>query len=279
MNDDKKNKQNREEEPWFQDFFDYEKISGHLFTRALWAVFLRLAFKVYIRLKIKGRLKKFYKKYPKLIIISNHTSHLDGPAILSAVPFSQWMDLYILAAEDYWFTNGFLRFFSKYFMNAIPVKRLRRRPLKTSAPEPAGPPPDARRTASFKNCLDLLNSLKRVWMIMFPEGTRSVDGSLKPFNKGAAVLSQKTNTPILFLYFYGNHALWPREKSFPRPGRSRMYVGPVQPPADIDTIFNNYKQWAQKLNIYGKQKPLGAKVEGLKKQKPAPAKIIKNKPH
>ncbi len=241
-------------EPSFQEIFDYEKISGHLFTRALWAMFLRLAFKVYVRMKIKGRFKGFYKKYPKLLIISNHTSHLDGPAILSAVPFSHWMDLYILAAQDYWFTNGFLRFFSKYFMNSIPINRRaglghfaqKQKQEQEQEQEQKQEQEQNRSTTgygSFKNCLNLLNSLKRVWMIMFPEGTRSLDGSLKAFTKGVALLSQKTNTPILFLHFRGNHVLWGKDKNFPRPGKTCMHIGPVQAPADIHTIFNNYKKW------------------------------------
>ncbi len=241
-------KQSKEkEEPRLLELFDYEKISGHLFARAVWAIFLRLAFLFYVRLKIKGSFKGFYKTYPRLIIISNHTSHLDGPAILSAIPFSHWMDLYILAAQDYWFSNGLLRFFSRHFLNAIPVARKSHtKDDNTFASPTTG--------GSFKHCLNLLNSLKRVWMIMFPEGTRSPNGVLRPFKKGLGLLSQKTNTPVLFLYFRGSRNLWPREKMFPRPGKICLYIGPVQKPADIDTIFNSYKKWVNQLGFDVKSK-------------------------
>jgi len=217
-------------EPNLWDLFDYEKISGHLLTRALWAVFLRFVFKTYIRLTVRGHFKKLYRKYPKLIIISNHTSHLDGPVILSSIPFSYWMDLYILAAQDYWFKNWFLRIFSKHFMKAIPVERYKNR------------------TESVKKCLTILNSMKRIWMIMFPEGSRSKDGSLGMFKKGVVLLSQKTNTPVLFLYIRGNRVLWPRENNFPRPGKIHLYVGPVHAPSDVDTMFNHYKEWTQGID-------------------------------
>ncbi len=244
-----------DDEPRFWELFDYEKISGHLFARAIWAIFLRMAFKFYIRMKIKGSFKGFYKKYPKLIIISNHTSHLDGPAILSAISFSHWMDLYILAAQDYWFSNGLLRFFSKHFLNAIPMNRGKNREsASTEGIQNATETTIVRRSESVKKCLNILSSLKRVWMIMFPEGTRSSDGTLQPFKKGAAILSQRTNTPILFLYFRGNRALWPRDNYFPRPGKTRLYVGPIQPPADIDTIFNNYKTWTEELESHIQKK-------------------------
>lgn len=218
-----------EEEPNIWDMFDYEKISGRLFSRGLWALFLRFAFKFYVRLRVKGHFKGFYKKYPKLIIISNHASHLDGPAILTSIPFSHWMDLYILAAKDYWFSTRALKFFSKYFLGAIPLDRVQKK------------------SDSVRKCLNLLTDLKRIWMVMFPEGTRSHDGSLKPFKSGVGLFSKKTNTPVLFLYLRKNRRLWPKGKSFPLPGKMYLHVGPVQAPGDTETIFKNYKQWTEQV--------------------------------
>lgn len=217
------------DEPNIWDMFDYEKISSRLFSRGLWALFLRLAFKFYVRLRVRGSFKGFYKKYPKLIIISNHASHLDGPAILTSIPFSHWMDLYILAAKDYWFSSRALRFFSKYFLGAIPVDR------------------KVDKTNSIKKCVNLLNNLKRIWLVMFPEGTRSADGSLRPFKNGVGLFSQKSNTPVLFLYLQKNQSLWPKGKSFPLPGKMYLHVGPVHEPGDTDTIFNNYKKWTEEV--------------------------------
>ncbi len=233
----------------WDNIFDYEKISGHLFTRGLWALFLRLVFKFYIRLRVKGNFRGFYKKYPKLIIISNHASHLDGPAILTSIPFSHWMDLYILAAKDYWFSSRFLRFFSKYFLGAIPLDRV------------------TQNTDSVKKCINLLMSLKRIWLVMFPEGTRSQDGSLRPFKSGVSLFSTKTKTPILFLYLQKNRSLWPKGKMFPLPGKMYLHVGPVQEPADTETIFNNYKKWTTEIETKflrlrrQRQKPVYTKID------------------
>ena len=226
---DKKKEQDIPGEPNIWDMFDYEKISSRLFARGIWALFLRFAFKFYVRLRVKGSFKGFYKKYPKLIIISNHASHLDGPAILTSIPFSHWMDLYILAAKDYWFSSRALRFFSKYFLGAISVDR------------------KVEKTDSVKKCINFLNDLKRIWIVMFPEGTRSLDGSLRPFKNGVGLFSENTNTPVLFLYLRKNRSLWPKGKSFPLPGKMYLYVGPVQEPGDTDTIFNNYKKWTEEV--------------------------------
>ena len=234
-NNDKQTK-NEELDSVLWDLFEYEKISGHLLIRALWALILRCAFKFYIPLKVYGSFKKFYKKYPKLIIISNHSSHLDGPAILASIPFAYWMDLYILAAKDYWFSNWYLRLFSKYFLGAIPVDRKRRS------------------TESAQQCLSLLQNLKKIWLVMFPEGTRSKDGSLQPFKKGVSLFSQKTDIPVLFLYLKGNRLLWPKEKNWPAPGKIRLYIGPIQEPCDIDILFSNYKKWIDSIESNLKRK-------------------------
>ena len=238
MQDDNKKNNVEDLDPVLWDLFEYEKISGHLLIRAIWALILRFAFKFFIRLKVKGSFKQFYKKYPKLIIISNHTSHLDGPAILAAIPFAYWMDLYILAAKDYWFSSWYLRLFSKYFLGAIPVERKRRS------------------SESAQQCINLLQNLKKIWMVIFPEGTRSKDGSLQPFKKGVSLFSQKTNTPVLFLYLRGNRRLWPKEKNWPAPGKIHLYVGPIQEPCDIDTLFSNYKEWIDTIESSLKKRKL-----------------------
>ena len=83
------------------------------FFRLLWALFLKFAFHFYIRLKVKGDLRKVLNENPRLLVISNHASHLDAVSIAAAVPFYYWTHLYISAAKDYWFANPVFTFFSK----------------------------------------------------------------------------------------------------------------------------------------------------------------------
>lgn len=47
----------------------------------------------------------------------------------------------------------------------------------------------------YDKCESLLE--KNISIMMFPEGTRSKDGRVKPFKPGAFVLAKKTQTPIL----------------------------------------------------------------------------------
>ena len=54
-------------------------------------------------------------------------------------------------------------------------------------------------------------------LILFPEGERSIDGSVKTFKKGAAVLSLHLGAPIVPIALEGIYELWPRN----RPPRNR----------------------------------------------------------
>ncbi len=200
-------------------------------VRCLWAVILKgWFFRLYIRLKVKGSFKEVYKKNPRLLIISNHASHLDAVAIAAAIPFRYWMSLYIAAAKDYFFSNFLFTFFSQHCLGAIPIDRK-----------------DKKGEAIYL-CINLLSHLERIWLILFPEGTRSKDGYIHEFKRGVSIFAEKTDTPILFLYLEGNSNLWPKGRIFAVPGSLTIHVGPVQKAAPIDVVAKNYQAWVNKIN-------------------------------
>jgi 1-acyl-sn-glycerol-3-phosphate acyltransferase len=51
-------------------------------------------------------------------------------------------------------------------------------------------------------------------LVMYPEGERSIEGPPKKFKKGAAILAQHLNVPIVPVAEYGFHDCWPRGKGF-----------------------------------------------------------------
>lgn len=200
-------------------------------VRTLWSLFLKYVFfRFYIFLRVKGDFHAVYKKHPRLIVISNHSSHLDAVSIAAAVPFRYWLNLYFAAAKDYFFSNFWMSYFSKHCIGAIPVDR------------------KSKNGEAVKICLTLLRNLKSVWLVMFPEGTRTKDGKIKPFKRGISMFAEKTNTPILFLYIENGYNLWPKGQSFAKPGTLTVHVGPVQEPASIDIVYNNYQKWASTIN-------------------------------
>ena len=180
--------------PLFTRHFD---LTSWIF-RALWGVFLKgLAFRFYIRMQVVGDFHKVYRENKRLILISNHASHLDAVSIAAAVPFRYWLDLYISAAKDYWFRNDLFTFFSKHCLGAIPIDR------------------KDKKGEAIKLCTSLLQNLERIWLILFPEGTRSKDGYINIFKRGVSIFALRTDTPILFLYLEGNNELWPKGRLVP----------------------------------------------------------------
>lgn len=213
--------------PLFTRHFD---LTSFIF-RALWGLVMKgFAFRFYIRLQVIGDFHKVYREYPKLILISNHSSHLDAVSIAAAVPFRYWMDLYISAAKDYWFRNPVFTYFSKHCLGAIPIDR------------------KDRKGEAIKLCTALLTNLERMWLILFPEGTRSKDGYIHNFKRGVSVFSMRTETPILFLFLDGNNELWPKGRLIPFPGVLKIHIGPVHPPAPIEDIYEAYRDWVLTIN-------------------------------
>lgn len=219
------------------------------FFRVLWGLFLKgLAFRFYIRLQVKGDFKKLWKSNPRLLIISNHASHLDAVSIAAAIPFQYWTGLYISAAKDYWFANGLFTFFSKHCLGAIPIDRR------------------DRSGEAVRLCTTLLTSLDRIWMILFPEGTRSKDGYIQPFKRGVSLFAERTETPILFLYLEGNNALMPKGRAIPLPGKLVVHVGPVFQPAPVEKIYDAYKSWVLSINPLAYKPEDPADVEAIEEE-------------
>src|SRR5207302_4926526 len=51
-------------------------------------------------------------------------------------------------------------------------------------------------------------------LLIFPEGTRSIDGHVAGFKKGAAILAFELNVPIVPVGIRGSFEAWPRAGSF-----------------------------------------------------------------
>ena len=213
--------------PLFTRHLDFASI----LARTIWSIVLKYGFyKFYIRLKVKGDFKEIYRNYPRLLVIANHASHLDAVSIAAAIPYRYWLNLYIAAAKDYFFSNPVFTFFSKHCLGAIPIDR------------------KDKKGEAVELCITLLNKLDRIWLIIFPEGTRSKDGYIQNFKRGVSLFSEKTTTPLLFIYLEGASQLWPKGAFFAKPGKLILHVGPVHPPAPIELIYEHYRDWVLRIN-------------------------------
>ena len=62
--------------------------------------------------------------------------------------------------------------------------------------------------------------------LIYPEGTRSPDGSLQKPHNGAAFLAVKSGAPIIPMAIVGSYECWPRQRRFPRLGQVTVRIGP-----------------------------------------------------
>ena len=137
------------------------------------------------------------------VVVSNHTSHLDAPLIISALP--RRLSRYVAAgaAADYFFDVWWRKGLTALFFNAFPVDRtgLRgRRGLATSLLDDGVP------------------------LLLFPEGTRSRTGEMGNFKPGAAALCISRDVPCLPVALLGASEAMPYGKSWPDRGRPPIYV-------------------------------------------------------
>jgi 1-acyl-sn-glycerol-3-phosphate acyltransferase len=149
-----------------------------------------------LRVKIIDRDKLKGVKRP-FVVVANHSSHLDAPLIMGALPRPLARYLAAGAAGDYFFDVWWRRGLTALFFNAFPVDRSGNNPRNVSA----------------KTLLE-----HDVPVLVFPEGTRSKDGVPGHFKPGAAALSASTGAPILPIAIIGAHESHPRGSKWPTMG-------------------------------------------------------------
>lgn len=142
------------------------------------------------RRELKGLKRPF-------VVVANHSSHLDAPLIMGALPRSLARYLAAGAAGDYFFDVWWRRGLTALFFNAFPVDRSGKNPRNINA----------------KMLLQ-----HAVPVLVFPEGTRSKDGTIGHFKPGAAALSTATGAPILPIALIGAHQSHPRGSRWPKAG-------------------------------------------------------------
>jgi 1-acyl-sn-glycerol-3-phosphate acyltransferase len=72
-------------------------------------------------------------------------------------------------------------------------------------------------------------------VILFPEGTRSPDGTLQKAKAGVGLMACKTGVPVVPCRVFGSFAAYGKGRLIPRLGTPITIVfGPPIPPADYD---------------------------------------------
>lgn len=150
-------------------------------------------YKHWFKLKYYGR--ENLPQNQGYIIVANHTSHLDAPAIIAA--HGQHLDrFYSLAAQDYFFNHPVKSWFCHNWFNMIPFKR----------------------RGNFLDCLPACQEVikQRKSILFFPEGTRSVTGTLQPLKLGIGILAIALDVPLVPAFVRGTYQALPKGKYLPK---------------------------------------------------------------
>lgn len=138
---------------------------------------------------------------PPALFVANHASHLDAPLILTSLP-PPWRDrIAVGAAADHFFDVWWRSAATALAFNAFPVERTHR----------------ARERGLGRQLLADEWSL-----LVFPEGTRSRDGSMAGFGAGVAVLAVEAGAPIVPIAIRGAYQAMPPGMNWPHAGRPRV---------------------------------------------------------
>ena len=138
-----------------------------------------------------------------VIVAANHASYLDPPLVsgLFRRPIGFMARYSLFRFKPFgWYISA---------LNAFPVSQ--ENPM-----------------SAIKACGERLKNGEAV--LIFPEGTRTLDGKLGPIKDGASMLANKHKAAILPVYIRGTFNSWPKGKCFPRWARIRAWIGdPIQP--------------------------------------------------
>lgn len=127
-----------------------------------------------------------------VLFVANHSSHMDTPAILRALPGRRRRSTAVAAAVDYFYTNRRNALSASLVFGAVPMAR-----------HGGGLGPTA--TGHLDTLVTSGGSL-----LLFAEGTRSHDGSVSRLRSGAAVLAAEHDLPIVPVFVSGTHDAMPR---------------------------------------------------------------------
>jgi 1-acyl-sn-glycerol-3-phosphate acyltransferase len=173
-------------------------------VRALVALIIRAWLRIYHRLEIVGH--ENLRTNRPLVIVANHSSHLDTLCLLAALPLRKLHRAFPAAAADYFFQTVPRSLLAAVVTNALPFAR------------------QVRVRQSLSICSELLADPENI-LIIFPEGTRSKTGETLKFKSGIGALVAGRDVTVLPCYLQGTFRAWPKGRRLPRPKKIRLIVG------------------------------------------------------
>ena len=189
-------------------------------VNALWRRLVRSYLHLFHRLSVIGT--EHLPPEPPFVLIANHASHLDALTLASVLRWRSARNARALAAGETFFSSTGAAMIAAYAINAFPIWRRRTRQGDLA-------------TLRARLVEDALV------YILFPEGTRTRDGTMARFQPGIGALVAGTEVPVVPCFLEGAFAAWPPQRRWPRPGRLRLGIGP---PLRFADVANDRPGWA-----------------------------------
>src|SRR5215472_8203257 len=142
---------------------------------------------------------------PPLILAANHSSMMDTPLLLASMPRELRHKTVVAAASDYFFTNRWRGLFVSVALGAVPMDR----------------------QATSTRTLDAVSQLlaEKWCLIIYPEGSRTLDGRLYRGRTGIARLALAARAPIVPVGITGTYDCMPSGRGWPVPGHVQVRFG------------------------------------------------------
>jgi 1-acyl-sn-glycerol-3-phosphate acyltransferase len=160
---------------------------------------------------------------PPFVLVANHASHYDAIVLASILPWQHRDRIFSIAAGDTFFDTPVRAAFAAAVLNALPLWR---------------------RKASGEALKTLRERLleEPCAYILFPEGTRTRDGSMGKFKAGLGMLVAGTAVPVVPSHLDGTFEVLPPHRTWPRPGRIVVRIGQ---PLTFASVVNERRGWQE----------------------------------
>lgn len=164
------------------------RVVSWLVYQLTWLVCM-IVFSTYIRLRVSG--VSCFPRSGGVMVLSNHQSYLDPPMLGVSMP----RELRYTARKSLF--RGLLGPLITT-LGAIPLDR------------------DGFSIGGIRAVLSAIG--QRDALVYFPEGTRTTDGEIAPFKRGAGLVVRRSKVPIVICGIAGAYECWPRNSPIPLPG-------------------------------------------------------------
>ena len=176
-------------------------ISGFLFLPLFYKIDKLCCHIMLSALLVLPKIKGGFPSDGTYIIMMNHSSFLDV-FIFPLVPRGAWTG--ITAAENF-----------KIPIFSTIIKRIQAIPIERK-----------NRQAAFESIKQAEDVLKQgIHIGILPEGTRTLDGKIKPLKKGGFHMAINTNTPIIPVGVSGAFEFKPKNRWWMKPGLVTVNIG------------------------------------------------------